>query len=254
MINSLLGRKKKNIDIHKLTNCDGTIANGPASIADSFNKYFSSIASNLKQSSGKNPTQNNSTDGFRQFLNGTVSRSIYLDKVGAGEIHKIIKSFKNKSTRDTKIEALKIANSSHVFTSVLAVVINKSFEQGLFPEQMKVAKVVPIHKEGSRTEVGNYRPISLLTTFSKIYEKLMHCRILKFLESNNSLYEMQYGFRPGRSCEHAILNAQNILLESLSKRQVSLLLLIDFSKAFDMVEHTILLKKLEHYGIRGMAL
>ena len=67
---------------------------------------------------------------------------------------KIIKSFKNKSTRNTKIEALKIANSSHVFKCVLVVVINKSFEQGVFPEQMKVAKVVPIYKKGSRTEVG----------------------------------------------------------------------------------------------------
>ena len=123
------------------------------------------------------------------------------------------------------------------------MIINMSFQQGVFPEQMKTAKVVPIHKEGSKTDVGNYRPISLLTSFSKIYEKLMHCRILKFLDSNNSLYEMQYGFRPGRSCEHALLNAQNTLLESLSKRQISLLLLIDFSKAFDMVEHTTLLKK-----------
>ena len=74
------------------------------------------------------------------------------------------------------------------------------------------------------------------------------------MESHNSLYENQYGFRSGRSCEHALLNAQNILLESLSKRQVSLLLLIDFSKAFDMVEHPILIDKLEHYGIRGPAL
>ena len=105
---------------------------------------------------------------------------------------------------------------------------------------------------GPKTEVGNYRPISLLTAFSKIYEKLMYCRILKFLESNNSLFEMQYGFRPGRTCEHALLNAQNSFLKSLSKHQISLLLLIDFSKAFDMVEHSILIKKLEHYGIRGV--
>ena len=116
---------------------------------------------------------------------------------------------------------------------------------------MKVARVIPIFKEGSKADVSNYRPISLLNTFSKIYEKLMYTRIMLFLESNNSLYEGQYGFRSGRSCEHAILNAQNLLLESLSKQQVSLLLLIDFSKAFDMVEHSILIEKLEHYGIRG---
>ena len=118
---------------------------------------------------------------------------------------------------------------------------------------MKTARVTPIFKEGSKTNVENYRPISILNSFSKVYEKLMHNRLSNFLESNNSIYESQYGFRSGRSCEHALLNAQNLLLESLSKRQVSILLLIDFSKAFDLVEHEILLKKLEHYGIRGPA-
>ena len=124
---------------------------------------------------------------------------------------------------------------------------NKSFQEGTFPEQMKLVRVTPIHKEGSKTNVDNYRPISLLNSFSKIYEELMHTRLFEFFECKNSLYENQYGFRSGRSCEHALLNAQNILLESLSKRQVSLLLLIDFSKAFDMVEHPILLQKLDHW-------
>ena len=109
------------------------------------------------------------------------------------------------------------------------MIVNKSFGQGIFPAQLKIAKVVPIHKEGSRADVGNTRPIFWLASFSKIYEKLMHCRILEFLESNNSLYDMQYGFRPGRSCENALLNAQNTLLELLSKQQISLLLLINFS-------------------------
>ena len=252
MINSLLGRRNKTIGINKITNCDGVTVTEPESIANCFNDYFSNIARNLKIKNG--PQQNTGTDSYQQFLKFPVSRSIYLNRVDEGEVYKTIQSFKNKSTRDTKIEALKIANTSFVFTRTLAMIINMSFQQGVFPEQMKTAKVVPIHKEGSKTDVGNYRPISLLTSFSKIYEKLMHCRILKFLDSNNSLYEMQYGFRPGRSCEHALLNAQNILLESLSKRRISLLLLIDFSKAFDMVEHSTLLKKLEHYGIRGLAL
>ena len=168
---------------------------------------------------------------------------MYLTKVDAEEIYKIVQGFGNKATQDTKVESLKIANTSYIFTSTLAKIVNKSFEEGIFPEQMKIGKIIPVHKEGSKGDVGNYRPISLLTSFSKIYEKLMYDRVLNFLESNNSLFEMQYGFRPGRSCEQALLNAQNSLLDSLSNRQISLLLLIDFSKAFDMVEHSTLLKK-----------
>ena len=81
----------------------------------------------------------------------------------------------------------------------------------------------------------------------------MPARIIQFLESKGSLFEQQYGFRSGRSCEHAILLAQKAILDSLNKKQISLLLLIDFSKAFDMVDHKILLDKLYHYGVRGMA-
>ena len=82
----------------------------------------------------------------------------------------------------------------------------------------------------------------------------MHTRIFNFLDSNGVLHDMQYGFRSGRSCEHSLLKAQQISLKSLSKQQVSLLLLKDFSNYFDMVEHSILLKKLDHNGIRGTAL
>ena len=116
----------------------------------------------------------------------------------------------------------------------------------------KIARVTPIYKEGPKTHVSNYRPISLLGSFSKVYEKIM--RLINFFDSNNSLFDSQYGFRPGRSCEHALLNAQDTLLKSLNNRQVSILLLLDFSKAFDTVDHKILLAKLVHYGIRGPAL
>ena len=81
----------------------------------------------------------------------------------------------------------------------------------------------------------------------------MHRRVVNFLEENNALYDMQYGFRSGRSCEHALLAANNEILSALGKKQIALLLLIDFSKAFDMVDHDIMIDKLEHYGIRGTA-
>ena len=254
MINDLLNRKTKGKgSINKLIDTDGNIKTKSDEISECFNKYFCNIASNLKQSATCSDHTSES-NAYKEFLRYPVNNSMHLEEADAGEVYSIIKRFKNKSTQDTKISALKIANQSFIFTNALAKIINKSFQQGIFPDELKIARVIPIHKEGPKSDVSNYRPISLLSTFSKIYEKLMHIRILGFLETNNSLVDTQYGFRPGRSCEHALLNAQNTLLESLNNKQISLLLLIDFSKAFDMVDHTVLLDKLHHYGIRGPAL
>ncbi len=254
MINNLLNRGTKSKNIHKLIDDNGTVINTPSAIAECFNDYFANIATNMKESIKDNTGPDVGSDTFTEFLHGPVSNSMYLKPADPGEVHQIIKNFKNKATLDCKMSVLKIANSNFRFISALTKIINKSFEQGYFPQQLKVARFVPIHKGGKKTSVSNYRPISLLNSFSKVYEKIMHNRLLNFLEHNGSLYERQYGFRPGRSCEHALLSAQNILLESLSKKQVSLLLLIDYSKAFDMVDHKVMLKKLYHYGIRGTAL
>ena len=252
MINKLLNRNHKKSGVSKLLDSNGEIINTPIAIAEKFNDYFCNIASNLKsQIASRNAAPSQS---FENFLTDPVTNTIYLKPVDSGEVFKIINNMKNKATLDTKVSALKIANSSPKFTETLAKLITSSFEQGIFPQTLKLARVVPVHKGGSKTDVSNYRPISLLTSFSKIYEKLMHNRLTNFMETHDSFYEMQYGFRSGRSCEHALLNAQSILLNNLNKNQISLLLLIDFSKAFDMVEHSILLKKLEHYGIRGIAL
>ena len=147
----------------------------------------------------------------------------------------------------------KAKNTASKFSEVIADIINTSICEGVFPSQLKSAKVVPVHKGGSKVDIENYRPISLLSAFSKIYEKVMYTRVYDFLSQNCILNENQFGFRKGRSCEQALLTAQNEILNSLGKKQISLLLLIDFSKAFDMVDHTILLEKLHHYGIRGIA-
>ena len=90
----------------------------------------------------------------------------------------------------------------------------------MFPVSLKIAKLIPIHKGGKKNEIENYRPISLLATFSKIYEKLMNKRFVHFFEENNIIHENQYGFRSGRSCEHALLNAQEILSNVLNQKQI----------------------------------
>ena len=210
MINNLLNRNKKSSGIDKLVDKDGSVASTPSEIGEKFNEYFSNIASNLKS---KIEMQENDRS-YSAFLNDPVPLSIFLKPVGNSEVGGIIKSLKNKSTQDSKISALKIAGENPNFIHALAQTISKSLEEGVFPQSLKLAKVVPIHKGGSTTDVSNYRPISLLATFSKIYEKVMHSRLVDFLEKNNSLHDRQYGFRSGRSCEHALLDAQNTLLDS----------------------------------------
>ena len=206
MINGLLNRNKKFGGISKICGTDGNIANTPSSIANTFNNYFSNIAANLKSNMFDSEGRNGDENYHQTFLKNSTNDYLLLNTVDADEVYNVINNFKNKSTCDTKISALKIANLSYGFTSALASIVNKSFQQGIFPGQLKTARVTPIHKEGSKQKVENYRPISLLSSFSKVYEKLMHTRISEFLESNNSIYESQYGFRAGRSFEHALLN------------------------------------------------
>ena len=253
MINSLLNRSSSRKDTTiKLKDKDGNIVSSNSHVAEMFNEYFSNIANNLKSHISARTIFD--PGGYEQFLTGRVANTIYLQPADVSEVFETINKLKIKATLDTKIEPLKVANKCFNFTITIARLISNSFNQGVFPSSLKTAKVVPIYKAGTKTDVSNYRPISLLSSFSKIYEKLMHNRVLNFLASNESLFEYQFGFRPGRSCEHALLNAQNMILNTLSKNEVALLLLIDFSKAFDLVDHTILLRKLEHYGIRGTAL
>jgi len=252
MINKLLGRKTNQCTKIKLKKVDGTMINSDTDVADHFNTYFSNIATKIKEQISARTTFD--PGGHKIYMNDPVAHSMFISPTDPAEIQRIICSLKNKTTQDVKIEPLKIANECLSFRQILSTIINSSFSQGIFPSSLKTAKVVPIHKGGSKSEVTNYRPISLLCTFSKIYEKLMHSRVLGFLERNCSLFEGQYGFRPGRSCEHALLDAKSTILHSLSKKEVVLLLLIDFSKAFDVISHDILLDKLNYYGIRGLAL
>ena len=136
---------------------------------------------------------------------------------------------------------------------VLTELINCSFCQGIFPEHLKTAIVIPIHKKNDKMDIANYRAVCLLSVFSKVYENAFFNRLNKFIDNNNILYKYQFGFRKGLSTQDATVSFTNYILEQLDKNQKVVGIFFDFTRAFDMVDHSILLKKVYNYGIRGPA-
>ena len=198
----------------------------PSKISEAFNNYFSTIAETLKIESRKaNSNPQSEKSSHRKYLKNSTVETISILPTNKTELHKLIKSLKLKSTSDTNILALKHATENEEFLEILVETVNRSLQEGIFPDLLKTAKVIPIHKSGSKIDIKNYRPISLLSTFSKIYEKIMHERLYRFLETKNCLIDTQFGFRKSRSCEHALLVAQNELLKNISEKKHSMLLL-----------------------------
>ena len=134
-------------------------------------------------------------------------------------------------------------------------IINRSFITGIVPDQMKIAEVVPVYKSSERNSIKKYRPISLLTSFSKLLKKIIYNKIMNFLNTNNILYKHQYGFRSKHSTIHPIIHFINHCAEADNKQnpEYTLAVFCDLSKAFDVINHKILLHKVKMYGICGLA-
>ena len=147
-----------------------------------------------------------------------------------------------------------IKQSIHCIAAPLTHIVNLSITHGVVPKEMKVARVVPIFKSGDQTLFTNYRPISVLPCFSKFLERIIYNRILGYLNDLNILYDNQYGFRRNHSTSLALVDLCDKISLALDRKEIAAGVFIDLSKAFDNVNHNILFDKLQHYGIRGLAL
>ena len=187
-------------------------------------------------------------------MSSEINDSFLITSTNKEEIYKIIKFLKsNKSCRPNSIPTKDLHILQDQISNHLATICNLSFSTGVFPAIPKTAKVIPIHKKNSKLEVSNYRPISLLSNIDKIFEKLMHSRLIEFLEGKQILCYRQFGFRKDLSTNHAILTLLESIQKALDDGQFACGIFIDLEKAFDTVGHDILLEKLNHYGIRGIA-
>ena len=136
----------------------------------------------------------------------------------------------------------------------LTLLINQVLNTCIFPDELKIAKVIPIFKKDDPTLLKIYRPISLLSTLSKVIEKIIFTQLSLYFNENKLIFDHQYGFRPKHSTEYAALELVDRIITQMDKKEVPINIFLDLSKAFDIIDHTILLAKLRYYGIHDTAL
>ena len=219
-------------------------------IANHFNKFFVDIGTHLSSliepCPGTKPTD---------FVKSKVSQSMYIQPVTEQEVLDIVSECKSKSSYGH--DEISMKTVKHIIKQIvkpLTHIFNRSLICGSFPNDMKLTKIIPVFKSGDRFKFSNYRPISLLSHFKKILEKIFNKRLTSFIEAQHILSDGQYGFRSNHSTSLARTEFVEKVTSATDKSQTTIGVFIDLKNVFDTVDHNILLSKLYCYGIRGLAL
>lgn len=244
-INEMLGCsgiKKSNITS---LNVDDNMITDPTDISNSLNSFFSNVGRDLNRNF---PDSSN----FARFLNPESNSSFEFNPIDQAELRKIISGLRGGgSNLDNNVPMWIFKDYYDVLSDVLTCICNLSLATGKFPSKLSLAKVTCIHKSGDASDMSNYRPISVLPSFSKILEKVVVSQLSNHLYSNNLITEKQFGFRKGRSTEHAVHTLVKGIHEEFNSNNYVLCIFLDIKKAFDSLDRQILLNKLRYYGING---
>ena len=245
-IRKLISVGDSKMKINSILN-DGAILSDENDIAQCFNSHFCTIGAKIESSLPVSPN-----DPLSHVIRNV--HSFYLEPVTQDEVVGIIGSLRSIRCDINSISVYMLKFSQNILSYPISLLINKSFLEGIFPDVFKRADVIPVYKKGDKKDINNYRPISLLPLFSKIYERCIANRVLCFVTRFSLISKEQFGFRKGLSTVDAMIDYSAYICRELEKRNHIVGVFIDYCKAFDTVKHDILLAKLEAYGIRGIAL
>lgn len=244
IINERTNKKQKS-EKHNITlQINNNLTSKPQEVANIFNNFFSSIGGDSTLTIASTPKR------FPEV--STTQNTLYLSPVDPYEINTIIKNLKNKRSHGIdEIPPTLLRQCANELTLPFYILLNQSFEEGVFPDLLKKALIKPIHKKNIKTDPNNYRPIALLPTASKIFEKAMCNRVYAFCEKYNIFNDSQNGFRKNRSTVLAVYKYIKEALNIINNKKYAVGLLLDMTKAYDKVQFDILLNKLYNIGIRG---
>ena len=229
---------------------EGKQINDCDKIAELFNKFYLDIGS-----SRVNKSVQPANSDFQKYLTRNVLTSFHFDLVNESFLNKVIHNLRIKSSSGHDGISTKLLKLlSPAITPPLTMIINQSLLTGIFPEKLKIAKAIPLYKKGDPLIMGNYRPISLLPAILKLFEKVVYQQLYHYFAVDNLFYEGQYGFRNNHSRELANIELTDHILSTLDEKKIPLSIFMDLFKAFDTLDHTILIRKLHHYGITGTSL
>lgn len=232
---------------------DETVISDPQEVANLLNNYFVTMGVKTKVPATVLPATTNECLHKLKKAWPNGARTLGSPSITPSDITKILDSFRPKSSAGWDEVPMSLLKKCGAWIAApLAHIINHSFDTGVFPAKMKLAVVRPIFKKGDRHKCGNYRPLSLLTSFSKVIERIMHYFLTEHLRVNSVISNSQHGFREGHSTTTAIFQMILKVSQALEKKNRVGMILCDLSKAFDSLDHDLLLKKMEWYGVSGV--
>ncbi len=247
--NEITARKTPSTKINEIE-IDGTISHNPTNIANHFNSFFSEIgqkiAGNIEQSS---------IDPLSFSSPPPNTYELLFDKISPIHVADLIKSMPNKTSCDIDgLSCVLLKSVAAEICTPLAHIFNLSLTNGQYPEKFKTSRVVPIYKNGDKLSCDNYRPISLVSSIAKILDKIVAIKLTNHLDLNKLIYPYQFGFQKKVSTEDSLLHLQNFVSTALNEDKYCIGIFLDLKKAFDVVSHDILIKKLEKIGIKNNCL